>query len=400
MTRSLVLVANARLPSQRAQSLQVAQVAGAFARAGLRTTVLHARRADTPEVRDADALWDHYALPAGPRPTVRAVPCVDWIDRVPRALQYLPARAQELTFARNAARLVLREHAGSLVLSRELETARLLARRGREAVFLEVHRVPGGRTRRRWLLEAARGAAGLVAISGGVREDLVALGCAPEAVVVEHDGYEAQRFAALPSRAEARAALDLPAEAPVVVYTGGLLAWKGVDLLVEAARELPEARFVIAGGMDADVDALRRRADGLANVRLDGFQPPGRVALYLAAGDVGVVPNRSRPAISARYTSPLKAFEAKAAGLPLVASDLPSLREVLSEAEARFVAPDDAAALAAGLRAILADPAEREARRRALVADAPAHTWDARAARLVAWMEARAGASGARHLAH
>jgi glycosyltransferase involved in cell wall biosynthesis len=400
MTRSLVLVANARLPSQRAQSLQVAQVAGAFARAGLATTVLHARRADTPAVTDPEALWDHYGLPRGPRPGVRAVPCLDWIDRVPRGLQYLPARAQELTFARNAAGVVERDFAGSLVLSRELETARRLVRAGRPGVFLEVHRVPGGRTRRRWLLEASRGVAGIVAISGGVREDLLALGCAPEQVCVEHDGYEARRFAELPDRVEARAALGLPAEGPLVVYTGGLLEWKGVDLLVDAARELAEVSFVIAGGMDADVEALRRRAVGLDNLRLDGFQPPERVGLYLAAGDVGVVPNRSRPAISSRYTSPLKAFEAKAAGLPLVASDLPSLREVLSEAEARFVAPDDAAALAAGLRAILADPAERAARREALLAAAPAHTWDARAARLVAWMEARAGAAGGLDLAH
>lgn len=399
MTGSLVLVANARLPSQRAQSLQVAQVAGAFARGGLATTVLHARRADTPEVGDPDGLWDHYGLPGGPRPLVRAVPCVDWIDRVPRALQYLPARAQELTFARNAARLVAREFGSSLVLSRELETARHLVRAGRGGVFLEVHRVPGGRTRRRWLLEAARGAAGLVAISGGVREDLLALGCAPGAVCVEHDGYEARRFATLPGREEARRALDLPLEGQVVVYTGGLLAWKGVDLLVEAARELPAAHFVIAGGMDADVESLRQRATGLANVRLDGFQPPERVPLYLAAGDVGVVPNRSRPAISARYTSPLKAFEAKAAGLPQVASDLPSLREVLSEAEARFVAPDDAGALASGLRALLSSPEELAARRAALLAAAPEHTWDARAARLVAWMQARAGASGPPDLA-
>ena len=66
-------------------------------------------------------------------------------------------------------------------------------------------------------------------------------------------------------------------------------------------------------------------------MRIDGFRPAGDVPLYLAAADVGVVPNRAAPRISSHYTSPLKVFEALASGLPLVVSDLPSLRDVLDE---------------------------------------------------------------------
>ena len=125
-----------------------------------------------------------------------------------------------------------------------------------------------------------------------------------------------ERYADLPERGEARRALGLPESATVVAYAGGLLPWKGVDLLVDAARRLPELLFVVAGGMDADVARLRERGGDLPNVRIAGFQPPERVPLLLAAADLGVVPNRSQPAISARYTSPLKVFEAMAAGLP------------------------------------------------------------------------------------
>jgi glycosyltransferase involved in cell wall biosynthesis len=251
--------------------------------------------------------------------------------------------------------------------------------------------VPGGRLRRKWLLEAARGAKGLVAISGGVREDLVALGVPAASIVVEHDAVEGARFRDLPSRAVAREALGIEPDARIVVYTGGLMAWKGVELLVEAARRLPDLSFVIAGGMEADVARVRALAAGLRNLRLDGFQPPERVALYLAAADLGVVPNRSTPAISARYTSPLKAFEAMAAGLPLVASELPALREILTgEDHAVFVAPDDPGALAAGIARLMADPelrANMAVRGRERAAEL---TWDARAERLLAWMEARA----------
>ena len=389
----LVIVANARIPSQRAQSLQVVQVAGAFQRQGARTTLLHARRVPTPPLPPGQDVWDYYGVPAegGERPAIEALPCVDWIDRVPARLQYWPARVQELTFARTAAKRVLARHADATVLSRELEAARTLVRRGHDRTYLEIHRVPGGDRRRAWLREAAAGCRGVVAISGGVREDLVALGVEPSKIVVEHDGYEAARFAHPPAREAARERLGVGADAQVVVYTGGLLPWKGVDVLVDLARGMPELTFLIVGGMDADVQRLRARLRGAGNVRLEGFQPPARVVEYLAAADVGVAPNRSQPAISARYTSPLKVFEAMAMGLPLVVSDLPSLREILGEDEAFFVPADDGSALRLALIKLFKSPELRARLGAALHRRAPEHTWDARAVRLLEWMGLRPG---------
>lgn len=388
-THSICLIANTRLPSQRAQALQVAQMSAALVRAGSPTTVLFAKRRRTVELADGVDVFDWYGVPPGPRPTLSPVPCTDWIERVPRVLQYVPARLQEQSFARNAARIVRRDHSGARVLSREIEAAAYLVSAGETRVYLEVHRVPGSRLRRRSLLSAADGVRGILAISNGVRDDLVKLGVERARIHVEHDAFEASRFRDLPPRVDARAALDLPRAVPLVVYTGGLLDWKGIDVLIAAAKELPDVYFAIAGGMDADVARLRQKAGGLANVRIDGFQPPERVKLYLAAGDVGVVPNRSQPEISARYTSPLKVFEALAVGLPLVVSDLPSLREILTpEEEAVFVAPDDAHALAAGLATLLGDPSRRAAIAARMRARAPSHTWDARATRILAWMDA------------
>jgi glycosyltransferase involved in cell wall biosynthesis len=388
----LDLVANARLPSQRAQSLQVVQMAAAFARCGARTRLLHARRTPTPALPPGVDLFAHYAVPAGPRPEVQAVPCTDWIDRSPRRLQFLPARLQEWTFARRAAREVLGAPQPRLVFARELEAARHLVRAGLRTVFLELHRVPGGRLRRRWLSEAAAGVRGIVAISGGVRDDLLQLGVDAAALTVEHDGLSLENFEQRPTRSAARAAIDVPEDRPLVVYTGGLLEWKGVEVLVDAARLCPEIQFVVAGGLDADVERLRSRARGLANVRLDGFQPPSRVLDYLCAGDLGVVPNRSQPAISSRYTSPLKVFEAFGAGLPLVVSDLPSLRDILvPESEAVFVAPDSPQALAQGIRRLLGDRELRTELGRQAQLRAPRHSWTARARRLLDWMAARCG---------
>ncbi|MDP6837570.1 MAG: glycosyltransferase [Planctomycetota bacterium] len=427
----LVLVANTRLPAERAQALQVSHAAAAFARLGVATHLLHARRRREFSLPAGQDLWSHYgvAAPGGhPRPRLEALPCLDWIESVPPAVQYLPARLQELSFARRAARRVLalaREHhertgggAGPLrLLARELEVARFVApfARGAHAVrgasgvrgagsrsagaapldlFLEVHRVPGGRLRRSWLRQAARAASGVLAISEGVRADLIDLGLASENIAVEHDAFEpalipvtAKRDAA---RAAAREALGLDQEAPVVVYTGGLLAWKGVDIAVAAARSLPAVTFLIVGGMEQDVVRLRSQAGALDNLRIEGFQAPARVPLYLAAADLGLVPNLAQPAISARYTSPLKIFESMAAGLPLLVSDLPSLREILDESEARFFPAGDADALVAAITELLGDAPRRAAMTAAMVAAAPQHTWERRAERILAWMGERA----------
>jgi glycosyltransferase involved in cell wall biosynthesis len=84
-----------------------------------------------------------------------------------------------------------------------------------------------------------------------------------------------------------------------------------------------------------------------------------------------------------RHTSPLKAFEAMAAGRPLAASDLPSSREVLRDGEtALLVPPGDAGALAAALRRLLDDGALGARLAEAAWRDAAAYSWDARAKRL------------------
>jgi glycosyltransferase involved in cell wall biosynthesis len=169
-----------------------------------------------------------------------------------------------------------------------------------------------------------------------------------------------------------------------VLYAGQLYPWKGVDVLVAALADHPEARLVILGGLagEADFDRVQRLAlsRGLgARVEMPGTLPQARVAEELRRAAVVAVPFL-RTAMTERHTSPLKAFEAMAAGRPIVASDLPSSREVLKDGEtALLVPPGDAAALGAAIGALLGDPARAERLARAAFAAAPAYSWDARA---------------------
>src|SRR5262249_1809666 len=154
----------------------------------------------------------------------------------------------------------------------------------------------------------------------------------------------------------------VPPGPPRVLYAGQLYPWKGVDVLVEAVAQVPPVRLVILGGLEGERDLARVRALVAARGIGERTEMPGtvsqaQVAQELARAAVVAVPFL-RSAMTERHTSPLKAFEAMAAGRPIVASDLPSSRELLRDGEtALLVPPGDAAALGEAVARLLREEA-------------------------------------------
>ncbi len=233
-----------------------------------------------------------------------------------------------------------------------------------------------------------RGADGYATITQGLADELQQrFGPRPGLAVVP-DG----------ARVEARATWKFPAGAqPVIAYSGHLYPWKGVDLLIEALAALPAVRGLIVGGHPGEQDLARLQARsrelGLeSRVYFTGMVAPQDVAGRLETADVLVLPN-PETAVSARYTSPLKLFEYLALGRPIVASDLPAFREVLTDRRnAVLFEPGSATALAGAIRTVLQDPAFAEAIAGQARAMAVEYSWDRRAERLDALFDASRGA--------
>jgi glycosyltransferase involved in cell wall biosynthesis len=170
-------------------------------------------------------------------------------------------------------------------------------------------------------------------------------------------------------------------------YAGHLYPWKGVDLIVEAVTALQDTRGLIVGGHEQEPDLARVKAlavqlDCASRIAFTGLLPPADVAARLREADVLVLPNPAS-AVSNRFTSPLKLFEYMAARRPIVASDLPAIREVLTnERNALLVPPGNPPALTAAIKRLKEDR-ELGARLAAQAAeDVLAYTWDRRAERL------------------
>jgi len=172
-----------------------------------------------------------------------------------------------------------------------------------------------------------------------------------------------------------------------VAYAGHLYAWKGVDVLLEALARLPDVRGLIVGGHRAEPDLARTQslAERLGlgeRVTFTGLVEPARVPDLLSQADVLVLPNTAS-AISTRFTSPLKLFEYMAARRPIVASDLPSIREILRDGEnALLVSAGNADALAAAIDRLLADRDLAARLARAAFDEVPLYSWERRAERL------------------
>jgi len=181
-----------------------------------------------------------------------------------------------------------------------------------------------------------------------------------------------------------------PAGGPFTVgFLGSLKPWHDTATLIEAfallrAGPVPDARLLIVGDgperarIDARLDTL-----GFGDVaHMTGAVPASDVAQWLGRMHVAVAPYRSDQPF---YFSPLKIYEYMAAGLPVVASHIGDLPQILKGgALGRLVEPDDPASLAAELAQLARDPALCVRLGTAARSHVLAHrTWDAVADRLL-----------------
>lgn len=391
----IVMVANARIPSERAHPLQLMHMAAGFASGGATVMLAYARRANTTAMR---AVSDPFQYAGVPRSFALAgLPTVDAIKRVTidwPALNHGPIRLgahllQLWSFA-FAALTVVRRWRPNVIYSRDLlplTVLRLLL--GQPARFcFEVHTVPRSRLSAAVHLWAARRMDAVIAITEGLRRWYLDAGFDPRRLFVAPDAVDIRAFANR-DRGAARTELEIPAAASVVCYLGHLYVWKGVDTLVEAARSAaPDVQWIIVGGIPPDLDRIRAAAADLPNVHVAGHLPPDNARRYLIAADVAVIPFSARQVIAREHTSPLKLFEYMAAERPIVASDLPSLREVLhDEGNALLVAPDDPSALAAAVTRVLNDAALAARLAQAARLEVESRTWTQRAAAIRAFLE-------------
>jgi len=389
MRGSIAYLVNARIPSEKAHVFQIFKMCDAFLRCGMDVSLWHARRRQPSSMRSIGDPFAYY----GTNPfDIRTIASLDvaWLSRRSQRLWFL---LQSMSFSASAVRNLKR--AGTpfdVVYTRDLWIALRLAGRRRRAqsrpLIFEAHTFPQG-VRKRWI-PRLRSCDLVVTITASLARSFEDAGIPRERILVAPDGVDSATYQEPVDTGSVRRRLGMEEADRLVVYTGHLFAWKGTDTLIDAASDIP-ATVLFVGGTRGDLERSRRRAEESAENRVHfvGHVPPAEVPGYQRAADVLVLPNSAKLAISREHTSPLKLFEYMAARRPIVASDLPSIREILTDGvNAVLVEPDSPGALAAGIRRVLDDPEWAAGLAARAYEDVKQYTWEKRGRRILDRLEA------------
>lgn len=186
----------------------------------------------------------------------------------------------------------------------------------------------------------------VIAVSPSTREDLVRRGLSRDRITVIPNGLDHDQYA--PS--------DCPADPGLVVFVGRLEYYKGVDVLLDSWPEVlaasPGARLVLVGAGTADASLRQRvREEGLEDsVSFEGFVDEATKIAWMQRATVVVQPSHKE---GWGLTVP----EANACGTPVVATDVPGLRDSVRHDETGLlVRAADASSLAEGVARVLSEP--------------------------------------------
>ncbi|MBM3281672.1 MAG: glycosyltransferase family 4 protein [Candidatus Harrisonbacteria bacterium] len=347
-----------RMPTEKAHGTQIAHTCAALAEAGVMVTLFTHKRENPIK----ESLFHRYGV--SENFTAYSVQGA-FLPRLGPLGYFLGLRS----FLKNALAYVPK---GEVIYTRDPYAAFFLSYLGGYRIFYEAHNLRG-----RWFLSFLHlKISGIVVITKGLKQDLVKLGVPEEKVLVASDGIELKQWRLSESKFELREALGLPKEKEIVTYAGSvsLFAWKGVDTFILAARRLPQVVFLLLGGSREEIEALKKSYPA-SNILFIEKKRPMDVPAYLKASDVLVLPNKKGEVVSERYTSPLKLFEYMASGVPIVASDLPAIREVIAEESAWFFSANKEDDLARAVKTALFEKEMSFAKARQAEERVKEYTW-------------------------
>ncbi len=385
-----------RVPSEQAHSLQVMKMCEAFAKKGVEIELAIPYRKQSPKImgvlKTMD-VWKYYGIIENIL-RIKKLPAVDllWFRRatkVGRGEGYVSEKFMYIRFMILAVTFAISSTLYSLFKKVDVYYTRdrffvslfgPLKFLHKKKIYYEAHKfepIVSRMVKRRWV-------DGLIVITNELKKHFVEDGIPEEKILVVPDGVDLRMFDKHISKEEVRKELGILLNRKVICYIGHLYGWKGPHILALSMKNLSDnciSYFV--GGTNEDIAKFRKFVENneISNIVIVGYVPPTTVPKYLAASDVVVLPNIKKGL--SEYTSPLKLFEYMASRRPIVASDLPVIREVLNEENAVLVKPGNSEALAEGIRKVLENEVFARRITEKAYEDVQEYSWDKRAERIL-----------------
>mgnify|MGYP001605524019 CR=1 FL=1 len=381
----IIYIANTRLPTEKAHGLATMKICEAFVRAGAELELV------APKLwRQASDPFSFYNV--SPNFKIKKIFCFDLMSILPfRFLEPITFLLQIFSFSFFAALFVLirraSERTEAVFFSHDYIPL-FFTSFVSPKIFYDIHHFPGKNfmyrrvmkksfgfaTQTRWKVEALRKEFGISA----------------DKIIYWPNGTDVDKFSAVISKEEARKKLGIPIDNKIIVYTGALFNWKGVDTLVKTIDQLsPEAKIYIVGGATIDVENLKKHLPEANNSRIIfvPFQPHEVMPFWCKAADVLVLPNTGKQKVSLYYTSPMKLFEYIVSGTPLVASNIPSITEIINEDSAFLAEADSPGSFVKQITYALLNTEEAREKSARALEKGKLYTWSNRAQKILALLE-------------
>jgi glycosyltransferase involved in cell wall biosynthesis len=221
----------------------------------------------------------------------------------------------------------------------------------------------------------------IITVSDATKEYVLSLGANPNKIKVLHNGVDLNRFKPLPAiKEKMRKQLCIPRDAKVVLTVRRLVYKNGVDTLINAAnlaiKKKQNLVFIIAG-KGPDMIRVQSQIEHLGlekNIKLTGFVADQDLPLYYNTADLFVLPSKSGEGL------PLVALEAMACGLPVIATNVGGINEIMVKGFGKLVPANHPEALSDAIVEFI-DINDKAGELRAIVEEQ--YSWDKNVAQLI-----------------
>jgi glycosyltransferase involved in cell wall biosynthesis len=403
----LTYIANARIPSEKAHPYQILKTCEALATKTKVELIVPFRIQVSKRMKRIHDVWEYYGIKK--KFKITKLPSIDlqwmylytrspkfWMHPYTRSPKFwtLTFYIQAISFAIIATVYALLTGA-KLIYLRAFFTCVMLRvfKVFDKKIFYEAHDFPKSKLGKKMRLWAFDKINGLVVITNGLKELYMNEGIPEEKILVAPDCVDLKLFEKEISKEAARNELKIPTDKKIICYTGHLYSYEGVYELAKSMKYLDGLCVLyVVGGIDQDIARFKRFVKDykIPNVKLVGYVAPTLVPKYLASSDVVVLPVTSGgETLRGRTMSPLKLFEYMASRRPIVASNLPSIREILNEKNAILVEPGNSKALAEGIKKALGNEERAKKIAENAYRDVQQYTWVKRAEKILKFMGER-----------
>lgn len=376
----IVYIANARIPTEKANGYQIAKMCEEFAKLSNEVELIVPTRVNIIN----EDVYTYYGLERNF--SIRYINCIDFFI-FQRFLGKLSFYFQHLFFLLRI--LFIKTDKNSIVYTRSAEAAWICKFKKRKAV-LELHGWPEKRQKlfRYFVSRAGK----VVAVTSLIKKLMLEQGLSTASVLIAPDGADQSIFNITLSKKEAREKQNLPQDKIILGYTGSFKTMgkdKGISVIMDALPLMLKKRkdllFVAVGGDEKDIDYYNQLAKekGVTQaIELRSRVDIRELAIFQKACDILLMPF---PNIRhyALFMSPLKMFEYMFSKRPIIASDLLSVRDVLNEKNCVFVKPDDPEDLADKTIDLIGNEEKARAISGQAFQDVKKYTWSERTRRII-----------------